>query len=115
MGFFTSACIHNHFNPQRRPHDPANPCKHIDRVFRDDTPIIEGLPIEVGHGCLPVANQLVNRVLAIQNTDGDITARALLKRLMAGGHFNSRNAINLLVGSGLMSEDTALKMSIGIS
>ena len=93
----TTPGMHNHFNPQRRPHDPSNPRKEIDRVFGEDAPIIEGIAIEVGHGCQPVANQLVNRVLAIHNTDGANAARALLKKLMAGGYFNLRHAISLLV------------------
>ncbi len=84
----TTPGIHNHLTPPARAHDPANPRKAVDRVFGDQAPIIEGLPIEVGHGALPTEAQLAEHVVRIRGTEGDDAARGLIKRLFASSQVN---------------------------
>lgn len=77
----TKPGIHNHLHRPVRPHDPANPRPAIDRVFGDEAPIIEGLPIEVGSGAPPAEAQLAQHVLHVHKRDGAAAARALIEKL----------------------------------
>ncbi len=99
----TTPGMHNHFNPQRRPHDPANPRKEIDRVFGEDARIIEGLPIEVGHGCRSVEDQLVQHLMRIKKTDGNDSAWAMRDKLLVIGNINQEKFKAGLVSQGLLA------------
>jgi hypothetical protein len=61
--------IGNHLGGPPPARDPANPRREIDRVFGVHAPVILGVPIELGHGCLPVESQLAEHVLRIWRED----------------------------------------------
>lgn len=79
----TTPGMHNHLHPPEALPDPSNPRKAIDRVFGVDAPIIEGIPIEVGHGSLPVEVQLAEHVARIKAAEGEVAARSLIRKLLA--------------------------------
>jgi len=79
----TTSGLHNHLHAPRQAHDPHSPRKVIDAVFGDEAPIIEGLPIEVGHGCLLLEDQLAEHVKRLWKTEGAEAARAMQDRLLA--------------------------------
>jgi hypothetical protein len=100
----TRAGMHNHIGSAVK---RAVPAPHIDRVFGVDAPIIEGLPIEVGHGCNPVPWQLAEHVARIFATEGRDAARALMLKLLLHTGIDQLAFANELVARNLMSVKTA--------
>jgi hypothetical protein len=103
----TTPGSHNHLHPPVRPHDAANPRREIDKVFGDEAPVIEGLPIEVGHGAKPVEWQLAQHLLRVLREDGADAARALFHKLRGAAGFNQRSLDAELVAVGFMASKTA--------
>jgi hypothetical protein len=68
---------------------------------------IEGLPIEDGHGCMPVEWQLAQHIARIRLKDGDDCAVALFKKLRTALGVNQRLFDAQLVRVGFMAEATA--------
>jgi len=95
--------IGNHISPRRRPPDSSR--KSIDAVFGEDAPVIEGLPIEIGVGALPVEEQLAEHALRIWRTDGDPAARRLILKLLAHDNVSVDRLKIELVRRGLMKGD----------
>jgi hypothetical protein len=98
---------HNHLARLPAPRDPANPRAEIDRVFGIDASVIEGLPIEVGHGCKSVAWQLAEHVRRAWAENGRAQARALILKLCANKSVDQGSLAEELVARGLMSAKTA--------
>lgn len=95
---------HNHIGSAVK---RAVPAPHIDRVFGVDAPIIEGLPIEVGHGCNPVPWQLAEHVARIFATEGRDASRALILKLLCNTGVDQPALARELVARGFMSTRTA--------
>ena len=98
----TTSGMHNHLGPQAVPRDPQ-----IDRVYGVDAPIIEGVPIEVGHGCKSAEWQLAEYVMRIFAANGREVSRVLLLKLCTNEIIDQEKFAEELVTRGLMSEKTA--------
>ena len=98
---------HNHVSPLVAPHDPAVGRRHIDQVFGVNAQIIEGVPIEDGHGCLPVETQLAEYARRLFVENGRDAARAWLLQALANTTINQKKFATELVARGLISEKTA--------
>jgi hypothetical protein len=103
------AAFNFHYSPppERTQHEIDARDPAIEATFGVGTAVVEGIPIEAGSGALPVAKQLTHAVLRVFNNDGREAAHTLLTRLLDGGHFNSPEAADLLVGNNLISPAAA--------
>jgi hypothetical protein len=83
-------------------------------VFGVDAPVIEGLPIEVGHGCKSVEWQLAEHVRRIFVANGRDAARQLLLRLLElsskSDSIDQQRLAAELVERDLLSHKTAAAM-----
>jgi len=99
----TTPGLHNHLSPRIRPADPSR--RHIDAVYGEDAPVIEGIPIEIGVGALAREEQLAEHALRIWRTDGAAVARNLILRLLAHDNVNVDRLKTELVRRNLMKGD----------
>lgn len=96
---------HNHLGNRIAPRD--TPAPQIDKVFGVDAPIIEGLPIEVGHGCKSISWQLAEHVLRIFATEGREASRALMLKLLTNKTINQGELAVELIARNLLSQKAA--------
>jgi hypothetical protein len=92
---------HNHLGPRPRA-DVDNTRTAINSVFGADAHVIEGLPIEVGHGALEIEAQLAAHVARIVRDQGEEAAGAMVERLEQNGRVRRQNLSRELLARGMI-------------